>query len=402
MHDDHVAVFISRRGTLGWIRQPTDGGVLPIITPNDDEPVVDAVRAVAAEAGLTGVNVRCTAGPFSLDTDSSNRVTHAVMVDADGATATVDTPEPVLWLSPQEARDRGVPEWVWLAYDRVAPTVRSIAADSEHGSSHLAIRALEVLRDRADALVASDESGEELVHLGRELRTIRPDMVALKVRVATALAEGSDPAIVLDRAHAGITDAYASSQAVAATAEAVLNTGRSVFVFSRSETVLSVVDSVEPASITTTVAMPGGEGIDLAERLADEYHVELAPDAAIATVLDESVDVVLVGADGIDADGSVINKVGTRTVATVAEATDVPVYVCSSVAKCGVNIGIKERLPASTIYDGTAPITVHSSMVDRTDSSLVTGYVTDHGLLDATDIGEIARSNAQLLDTTRP
>ncbi|MFW6049411.1 MAG: helix-hairpin-helix domain-containing protein, partial [Candidatus Bipolaricaulota bacterium] len=62
------------------------------------------------------------------------------------AAATVDDAE---WVAPTALLHGAASSAEWYRYQRVAPTVRSITADGEHGAAYLSVRALEVLRDRA-------------------------------------------------------------------------------------------------------------------------------------------------------------------------------------------------------------------------------------------------------------
>ena len=92
-----------------------------------------------------------------------------------------------------------------------------------------------------------------------------------------------------------------------------------------------MIREVDPEVVFVAESRPGGEGVAVAESLADEVPVTLCPDAAVAHLLGRgAVDRVLVGADTVLADGSVVNKVGTRAAALAAARERVPVHAVAA------------------------------------------------------------------------
>jgi methylthioribose-1-phosphate isomerase len=110
-------------------------------------------------------------------------------------------------------------------------------------------------------------------------------------------------------------------------------------------------------------------------------------DSAAATAMAQGrVDLVIVGADRIAANGDVANKIGTYGLALLAKAHDLPFYVAAprstidrSVAS-GKEIPIEER-PASEI-ETAAGISAYNPAFDVTPAELITGIVTDAGVLE--------------------
>ena len=105
------------------------------------------------------------------------------------------------------------------------------------------------------------------------------------------------------------------------------------------------------------------------------------------------VDVVLVGADRVAANGDVANKIGTYKLAVVAQANGVPFYSCVPTSTIdlllltGDDVPIEER-PAEEVtgitYQGRpiAPEGVHvaNPAFDVTPHRYVTGIVTENGI----------------------
>ncbi len=106
------------------------------------------------------------------------------------------------------------------------------------------------------------------------------------------------------------------------------------------------------------------------------------------------VQLVVVGADRITANGDVANKIGTYGLAVLAQAHDIPFYVAAPYstfdpALCsGDDIIIEERA-ATEITEGfgirTVPegVSVYNPAFDVTPAELVSGIITERGLLRA-------------------
>jgi methylthioribose-1-phosphate isomerase len=104
------------------------------------------------------------------------------------------------------------------------------------------------------------------------------------------------------------------------------------------------------------------------------------------------VDVVIVGADRIVANGDVVNKIGTYTLAVLAKRHRIPFYVAAPVSTFdlrtgkGVAVPIEER-PAHEVtgYRGArwAPegIAVRNPAFDVTPVELITGIITERGVV---------------------
>ena len=104
------------------------------------------------------------------------------------------------------------------------------------------------------------------------------------------------------------------------------------------------------------------------------------------------VDVVIVGADRIVANGDVVNKIGTYTLAVLAKRHRIPFYVAAPVSTFdlrtskGAAVPIEER-PAHEVtgYRGArwAPegIAVRNPAFDVTPAELITGIITERGVV---------------------
>ena len=104
------------------------------------------------------------------------------------------------------------------------------------------------------------------------------------------------------------------------------------------------------------------------------------------------VDLVIVGADRIAANGDAANKIGTYTLAVLARMHGIPFYIAAPLSTIdpalsdGSAIPIEERRPEEVTHVGcvrTAPegITVWNPAFDITPHGLITAIITEAGVL---------------------
>ncbi|SNZ12416.1 Translation initiation factor 2B subunit, eIF-2B alpha/beta/delta family [Natronoarchaeum philippinense] len=403
------ATPVVRRGAAVCVSREDDRLQLPIARLDDaDDPVEIAADAVAStDADLEPVRTG-TAVPDGEDSYVP------VLFDAP---ADLDAPADAERLAPTALlHEAEQPTW-WRCYERVAPTVRSITADDEHGAAVLSTRALEVLRDRAALQIAEgDPDRGELTDLAERLLSARPSMAVLENRVNRALAAAVDDAnetadgddetpaagiaaAVEAAADTGIDRAIQVDADTAAAAAGMLD-GATVLTLSRSGTVLDALSSASLDGVYVAESRPAREGIGVAEELSASIGapVTVHADAAVAHVVaHEGVDAVVVGADAVLPDGRVVNKTGTRAAALSAAREDIPVYAVAASDKIThretVNI---ETGDAGAIYDGPADLDVLNPTFDVTPADLIDAVVTERGRLDADEVGAVAEDHAEL------
>ena len=103
------------------------------------------------------------------------------------------------------------------------------------------------------------------------------------------------------------------------------------------------------------------------------------------------IDVVLVGADRVAANGDTANKIGTYALAVAARHHDLPFYVCapwSTIDRATPNgeaIAIEQRDPSEVRHvagAATAPsdVAVRNPAFDVTPAALITAVITDKGV----------------------
>ena len=111
-------------------------------------------------------------------------------------------------------------------------------------------------------------------------------------------------------------------------------------------------------------------------------------DSAAATVMARGdVDLVILGADRIAANGDTANKIGTYQLAVLARAHDIPFYVAAPrttfdlAIPSGDEIPIEER--AASEVETAKGVEVYNPAFDVTPAELITAIVTDRGIVRA-------------------
>lgn len=118
----------------------------------------------------------------------------------------------------------------------------------------------------------------------------------------------------------------------------------------------------------------------------------ICDDTTAATMAKGKIDLVIVGADRVAANGDAANKIGTYGVAILAKEHGIPFYVAAPRTtfdfdvKTGEEIPIEERDPIE-VTEGfgrrTAPegVEVYSPAFDVTPARYIAGYITDAGVI---------------------
>ncbi|GGN98867.1 NUDIX domain-containing protein [Haloarcula pellucida] len=409
-------VLLLRRSDAVGSYQGRWGGVAGHVADASGEqrdPETAARAEIAEETGLADAVRLVTSGdPFPVeDADRDTRwVVHPFLFDCDSrAVETNEETTETAWVHPPEILRRETVPRLWTAYDRVRPRVATVRDDRTRGSAWLSVRALEALRDeaalategRTDELESADRDGDDwtaLASLARGLRDARPSMAVLANRVNRVMLAASD-----ERTPEAVETATrrAIGQAVDADREAAELAARAlpdrVATLSRSGTVETAIRMADPEAVLVAESRPGGEGVGVAESLADATAVTLTTDAALAFELDDwDADAVLVGADRVLPDGRVVNKAGTRGAALAATEAGAECLIVASSDKVAATADYDlEHRDAAEVYDGDADLAVVNPTFDVTPADAVTAVVTEQGRLNTAEVEAVAAAHRE-------
>jgi len=141
------------------------------------------------------------------------------------------------------------------------------------------------------------------------------------------------------------------------------------------------------------------------ELMQDKIPVTLITDNMAGALMRQGkIQLCVVGADRIAANGDVANKIGTYSVAVLAKAHGIPFYVAAPYSTIdlktatGADIPIEQRTPLEvTTIHGSHPIApagvaVYNPAFDVTPAELITGIITERGVFKPGELVDQFRS----------
>ena len=150
-----------------------------------------------------------------------------------------------------------------------------------------------------------------------------------------------------------------------------------------------------------------GARLTVWELMRDGIPVTLIADNMAASFMRQGkIDCVITGADRIAANGDAANKIGTYSLAVLADAHDIPMYIAAPMSTVDLNVAsgeaipIEERSPLElTEIEGRriAPdgAQVANPAFDVTPARLITAIVTEKGILRPPYEESLARAAAE-------
>jgi len=290
--------------------------------------------------------------------------------------------------------------------DALEQAIRRVRDDRAHGASELARQAALALAEASPT--ADDDAGARLQRIhqaARDFAAARPSMAAIantaaRIWYPAATQDEDQPDDALRALHAEaqrLLDSWAhAAEAIASHAGALF--GETLYTFSRSGTVEQVLNRLAREGHLRRVIVgeshPGNEGQALAQALAGQgIAVTLIADAAVGQYLSRA-NVVVIGADSVRSDGSVVNKIGSWPLALMAREQHIPCYALCETLKIAApsfaltfeEMDVRELLPQPV-----AGVTVHNPYFEAIPARLLNGVITEAGVLDGAAIARYAQ-----------
>lgn len=280
--------------------------------------------------------------------------------------------------------------------------VAGVRDDREHGSRWLVRQVIQILYELATETGVAPAQRLQRVHqVGRELALARPAMAALAGACGRILATPGDPDAIAHAAHRLLQEYDQAIARIREFAQPFLQ--GAIMTHSLSSTVQEVFKISTPPleQVIILEGRPLCEGRVVASGLAGlPLKLTLITDAQ-ADIFLPMCRTVVVGADSILADGSVLNKAGTALLARAARSYGIPFYVLSETLKISSrawsgDLSLLEEHPGQEVWrDAPMQVHVRNFYFDHTPADLVSGIVTEQGQL---DLSEIAYRAGQLRD----
>lgn len=252
----------------------------------------------------------------------------------------------------------------------VEEAIEAIAGDRASSASRLARVALETM-GLATLEGAGRKNPEELTEIARAISEAQPAMAIIHNVVhlfARLVAEGHEPMDVLREIH---TELDSARERIGKTFLKIAPDEATVLTLSHSESVRSCLLAAHSKrrilQVLVMEAGPSFEGRAMAKILqGDGVPAGVIPDDLGPGRVGEAT-YVLVGADSVLRDGSVVNKKGTLPLAQAGAERGKPVYVAC------------ESLKFDTRFDGASWPRAGKDLFDVTPGRLVTTIVTERG-----------------------
>ncbi len=295
-----------------------------------------------------------------------------------------------------------------MVHQEVRKAVEDVRIRQMRGGTIVTHAALMALRSAAEASKASSpaEFLSELEENTHYLTKIRAASVPLAnglryvlTSAQTAVEQGSNVealrGVVSEAANTFDKKLEQSVQEIAEIGARRLKDGDVVMTHSYSSSVLAILKKAnqqgKQVKVFVTETRPELEGRDVARELVTVgIDTTLIIDSAVSHFIEKS-DKVIVGAEAVAANGAIVNKIGTATIAAVAHGARVRVYAAASTYKFspetmfGELIEIEERDPASILDDkdmvNLANLKVRNPAFDVTSPQDIDLIITERGVI---------------------
>ena len=289
--------------------------------------------------------------------------------------------------------------------ENIEQRITQVCNDREHGSRWLVREAVLILRDVAQSPQASQDALMQLLfHYARRIAQSRPAMAALASAVSRVVCVQGGLEAIVQEAQQLLAEYDTAIEQIATHAQPLLQ--GQVMTCSISGTVLEVLvaNRQQIEQVIVLEGRPRYEGREMARALSQQgLAVTLITDAQADIFLPEC-QAVVVGADSILINGDVLNKAGTALLAWAARGHNLPFYVlCETLkisprrwvdhnaARRAENLAMLEEKEAEEVLEQPiSGVVVHNFYFDHTPYRLVSGIVTEQGVLDRRAIREIA------------
>jgi len=269
--------------------------------------------------------------------------------------------------------------------------IKSVGALAKETAAKTRKDFMEELNEARDTLFAS-RSTEPLMR--NALRWIISQVENSGKEKVGALAE-----VVVSSSNRFLKDLEVSKECIAKIGAKRIRDGMVVFTHCHSSTVTHILRKAKEHGkkfeVICTETRPVFQGrITAQELLSLDIKTTFIVDSAARSFM-RNVDLVIVGADAITAEGNVINKIGTGTIALLAQEARKPFYVVAELLKfdpatlCGDYTQIEERNPNEVWKNSPEKLVIRNPAFDVTKRDFIHGVVCEEGIIPPHAISEI-------------
>ncbi len=291
------------------------------------------------------------------------------------------------------------------------PSIEQVCADivsmKIRGAAKIGRSASRALVDLAVEYDAEDQNGknfyDEMVKAARQLKDTRPTAVSLANALHYTLMDLDENATAPDNKKAVVAageefieNSRKAIDGIAEIGAGLINQGETLLTICNSSVALGVMirahEQGKGVQVFSAESRPRYQGRITVRQLAEKgVPVTMIVDSAVKHFM-QRVDKVFVGADAINADGEVYNKIGTSQVALIANEYHRPFYVCAETYKFapqtlgGEKIKIEERDVEEIADPKEFPgVNIINPAFDKTPAKHITGIITELGVVKPQD-----------------
>ena len=298
---------------------------------------------------------------------------------------------------------------IFVNMDWIEKKIQGIINDRRHGAAQLASSAIRILMAVCQRSEPTDlkELSLTIKQTALSLTQARPSMAPIrnwslvfaqrfleKINADSSIPEAKRQGVLLGKELLALQQEFIQQQVEAA--RTIIRNYKSVVTLSYSSTVESILRHGLPPGCRVVIAesRPLMEGRRLFRNLSDDVtELRMITDAQLGLAIPDA-DLVLVGADAVLRDLSVVNKTGTYLAALVAHThgrdflvaadtykinTTMDSHNCFLESKSGREVWSRQEKHCDNVY------------FDITPSQLITGFVSEAGILDAAGMKEHAQ-----------
>ena len=291
-----------------------------------------------------------------------------------------------------------------VALSNVTRQIEDIAQDRTHGASYLGSQAIEIMSEVSKLSQAGspDDLFHDLFLVALRLRDAQPGMATLRNLLGRLLYR-------VDSRRFEFTSAMEFKQIVGSIVDEELSSIRKslddaskncalalpetcrVLTHSYSSTVSKALQFAyqfgKRPEVYATESRPGEEGVRLVKDLSSrKIQARLVPDVTAPSEMPD-VDLVVVGADSVMTDGSLVNKIGTTKIAMLSDARSIPVYVVCETAKFSISDFLGE------------PTRIAETLFDLTPDKYISKIFTERGAIQPLEVEQQIRRSLRELYT---
>jgi ribose 1,5-bisphosphate isomerase len=289
----------------------------------------------------------------------------------------------------------------------VADRIRKLEVQGARNIAIAAIKSVEALAEKTAAKTRKDFI-EELNEARDTLFASRSTEPLMRnaVRWIISQVENSDKEkvgalaeVVVSSSSRFLKDLEVSKECISEIGAKRIRDGMVVFTHCHSSTVTHILRKAKEQGkkfeVICTETRPVFQGrITAQELLSLDIKTTFIVDSAARSFM-RNVDLVIVGADAITAEGNVINKIGTGTIALLAQEARKPFYVVAELLKfdpatvCGDYAQIEERSPNEVWKNPPEKLVICNPAFDVTKRDFIHGVVCEEGIIPPHAVSEI-------------